>query len=192
MGQVTIQTLGHFSTYGNGPKGDYLVTIAGDDRELALFHDSSSKYNAPQVGDQFPAEIVKGKRGEWRLKRASGGGATSSTDGGSSSTGGGGYSPESIARMSRSHAQEMALLLITATGDADELNLEDRATVGAYLNGTFSRLVRWFEADVEKAGADTKANPQPQQNGAPQEVPVDTTDLQPAPVPATAGDDVPF
>lgn len=178
-----IETLGHFSTYGDSTKGDYLCTVAGDSRELALFHDSASSYDPPKVGDEFAGEIVKGKRGEWRLKRT-----PRQQAGGQSSSTGGGYqkSPDQQRSIVRQHSQEMALRFIAATGDAKDMNLTDPTVVGAYLSGTVRRLTDWFAAD---ATAPPKSAPVSQSNGG--EVPADMRELQPVAA-SKSDEDIPF
>jgi hypothetical protein len=72
------------------------------------------------------------------------------------------------------------------------LNLQDAETVGAYLNGPVARLVRFFEADVERAGKAAAAASQGASNGGGQEeIPADREGLAPA---ATAPSDesIPF
>jgi hypothetical protein len=71
---------------------------------------------------------------------------------------GGGYSPEDIARMSRSHAQEMALRL---TGPVEAGLLEDKTALGAFLNGVVKPLTDWFDADVKRAGQAAGGSPSP-------------------------------
>jgi hypothetical protein len=55
-------------------------------------------------------------------------------------------------RMGRAHAQEMALRLIDAAGDAGDLRMDDDAVLTSYLNGPVKRLTDWFAKDVDAAG----------------------------------------
>ena len=198
---ATITSIGHFSTYGDSPKGDYLCRIEGDDRELLLFHDSSSRYDPPRVGDSFEADVVAGKKpGTWRLKRRSGSGS----GGGSSSTGGGGGTdgksfdrrpehPRNEARMIHSNA------LTAAPAYYELLRTEGvipQAQSKAAALDTLAGITRWLENGyapiLEQAAAEGASG-----NGAallsvPQEVPADTTVFQPS-VSANPGDElIPF
>ena len=51
-------------------KGDFPVGLQGDDREVLIFHDASTKYAAPKVGDKLFGDVTKDGRGNWRFKRA--------------------------------------------------------------------------------------------------------------------------
>jgi len=115
--------------------------------------------------------------------------------------GGGGRgfdSPETIARISRSHAQEMALRFYEATG-AGKLDWKgdaDQEKVRVQL-GHVKRLTDWFDADV-KAAAEHVAQqqpaqqtPPPQQQQAPppqQQAPPPQAETPPPP----SDDDIPF
>jgi hypothetical protein len=191
-----IETLGHFSTYGDSTKGDFLVTVAGDPRELKLFHDTSSSYDAPQVGDEFAGEIVQGKRGEWRLKRASrgSGGSTSSSSGGGSKT----YERQP------DHPLNMARALHTSALSSTPAFVDQLLTIGAVPQPTSEdeywalvtrvcgRLKRSYPEQVRvqalaPAGGEGRLNGSPPQQP---EIPADTVGLTPAP--AGVDDDVPF
>jgi hypothetical protein len=104
--------------------------------------------------------------------------------GGGGSGGGrsdGGYSPETQARITRSHSQEMALLLIEASEHAKGLNLDTHAEVSNYLNNVVKKITDWFDKDVREAGDAAKPAPQNTNGG------------DPAPVAATNPDDeIPF
>jgi hypothetical protein len=194
-----IETLGHFSTYGDGPKGDYLCTVAGDDRELKLFHDTSGNYDPPKVGDEIFGDIVPGKRnGEWRLKRGSrqGGGS-------SSSAGGGGRSSDPPDRFDRKpeHPRNEVRMIHTSALSAAPAYYELLRTEGvipqaeskAAALATLAGIVTWLENGygpvLDAVVAEVKAAPQ--MNGGGGEVPADTTGLQPAAA-SKADDDIPF
>lgn len=194
MGQVyTILSATEGRTY-NGKYGEMVVwnvqlENATPENGAGSFELHKKPGNTPQAGDtvdvkRFAPGDFDGTPHVRIFAEAPQGGASSSTGGG-----GGSYqkSPDQQRSIVRQHSQEMALRLIEATGDARELNLSDGKLAGAYLNGTVKRLTDWFARD---AGAEAPAPPV-QSNGAPQEVPVDTTDLQPAA--AAPGDsEIPF
>lgn len=177
-----IETLGGFSRYEEGgTKGDYLVTVQGDDREFKLFHDSSSDFDAPSVGDDLYGEIKKDKRNQWRISRK-----PKPKAGGK---GGGGYSPEEVARITRSHSQEMALRYFSLRQSEGKLPKD-------FNLGHVRDCAAWFDRDVQAAVPPAPSNgsaPQVQQ----QEVPADTEGLVPDEVAAAvaaskSGDDIPF
>lgn len=187
---MRIETLGHFSTYGDSTKGDYLVTVAGDDRELALFHDTSSDYDAPKVGDDFPAEIIQGKRGEWRLKRAS-------RQGGGGNRGGGGKDDKNFDRRPE-HPRNEARMIHTSSLSAAPSYISQMLAMGflevpkdeesywLLVSATATRLTKSYRGVLK--GTESAPVSQPQLNGG--EVPADTAGLTPAP--AGVSDDVPF
>jgi hypothetical protein len=52
-------------------------------------------------------------------------------------------------RIERQHSQEMALRLITATGDASDIDLSDANLARTYLNEVVRKLTDWFAKDLE-------------------------------------------
>ncbi len=109
--------------------------------------------------------------------------------------GGGGYdSPVTIARITRSHSQEMALRFLALSGGVTIDWEADAATTKAQVKEQLDRLKRftdWFDNDVagaaasvEQAAPPAQAAPPPQQQPPPAQQP-------PAAQPA-GEDDIPF
>jgi hypothetical protein len=75
---------------------------------------------------------------------------------------GGGYGPEDIARMTRSHSQEMAIRFLAATGYLSDQDYDpaDKATTGLILNNVLRPLVDWFDKDVQAAKPPVPSNGQ--------------------------------
>lgn len=108
---------------------------------------------APTVGTDLEGHIeASGNNYPDKFKQAQGSG------GGGYGGGGRGNDPETIARISRSHSQEMALRMIAATGNAQGLPVDNRETVGAYLNNVVRPLTDFFDADKKQAGDKAKAS----------------------------------
>lgn len=133
-----------------GREGQGMVTyelmLQGEGQTVGLIKQATSP--PPSAGDTVDGFIESGSRGR-RLKvnRQNGAGSRSST------TGGGGYNdPKTVARISRSHSQEMALRLIFASGDAATMDLSNKDLVGTYLNNVVKPLVDWFDKDKAAAG----------------------------------------
>lgn len=161
----------------------------------------------PQPGTTVEGEIQPSSNPQYlpTFKRAQQAG------GGGKGGGGGGYGPEDIARITRSHAQQMALRFLTATGglpidwnlenggDEDQRDAEITAGVGMV-----KRLANWFQADVDRAakavaGQQTTppAGQPPAQQAPPAQPPAQQTppaQQPPAQAPAQADpdDDIPF
>lgn len=155
---------------GDPTKGDFPASLEGDDREVLIFHDNASNFDPPKPGDEIFGDITKDKRGNWRFKRAK----KNAGGGGSFSGGGSSYDkPETIARITRSHSQEMALrALDIAVGKGLFVPKNTDA-----LRAAITAWTDWFDTDVQSAsGASESAS-----NGqARAEVPADTAGLTPA------------
>lgn len=102
---------------------------------------------------------------------------------------GGGYdSPETIARITRSHAQQMALRFFASTAKGVTIDFDaDAAAVTAAVKrhlSTVKKLADWFENDVMEAAASVAppAQPAQQQQAPPAQ----------AAAPAAGEDDIPF
>lgn len=134
----------------------------------------------PSSNPQFPPTLK-------RAQQASGGG------------GGGSFGPEDIARITRSHSQEMALRFISAAGGlpGGAQSLQDKEKVQEHL-GLVKRLSDWFDKDVGAAGkaaggGQQQAQPAQQQAPPPQQPPAQQA--PPAQAPAQQpdpDDDIPF
>jgi hypothetical protein len=109
--------------------------------------------------------------------------------------GGRGYDdPETIARITRSHSQEMALRFVAATDAASALNPEETASRDAFLAGVLKPLIDWFDSDVQGAAKSAKGQDGQQPVSFGGEVPADGTGLSngSSTAAATADDQIPF
>lgn len=194
------------------PKGDYFATLQGFDGEVLIFHDSSSNYDAPKVGDELFGTVEKDKRGNLRFKRASRNRSTQS------STGGGGGSRQSEgpglswrsapyergAEHPRNEARAIHTSALSAAPAYYELlrteGVLDQAKDKPSMLDTLAGIVLWLEGGygpvldaVVAPGAGAAQEPaQGRLNGGPQEeIPADRTDLAPAAA-TTADEDLPF
>lgn len=191
----TIEQLGQKAVWENDQnKGDYPAILSGVEGEVLMFHDSSSDFDPPKIGDEVFGEIKpnKARGGGQRFSykpRSSPGGHSPRGGGGK----GGGYSPGDIARITRSHSQEMAVRLIAASGAAQGLDPANATDAGPFLNGVVARLADWFDADVAKAEAAVKgAESTPAPVSRAEEVPADREGLDGQPAPTRADDQIPF
>lgn len=113
---------------------------------------------APSPGDELFVEVKKNKRGDIKLPNAAKRDRDRTPFDAASTPGKqrAGYRqqdpPEVVARIGRAHAQQIAVALIQATGDAKDLDLGNQEQAGAYLNGTVKKLTDWFDNDVYEAG----------------------------------------
>jgi hypothetical protein len=134
---------------------------------------------APTVGEAIEGEMRPSSNPQFppALKRAQkqGGGG-----------GGKGYGPEDIARITRSHSQEMALRFFEATGGAkiDYTASGDALTeaIAQHLS-TVQKLAAWFDRDVSAAADRVKGGQQPAPAQAP---PAQQPPAQQAPPPQQA------
>lgn len=124
----------------------YELMLQGEGQTVGLIKQATSP--PPSPGDTVDGYIEAGSKGR-RLKvnRQNGGGGRSSATGASNYN-----DPKTVARISRSHSQEMALRLIFASGDAATMDLSNKETVGSYLNNVVKPLVDWFDKDKAAAG----------------------------------------
>jgi hypothetical protein len=127
------------------------VLLEGQNQTLKAYQNHGKGHPEPVQGEMLSG-WVNADKGTFGIAapRRGGGGK------------GGGYSPEDIARMSRSHAQEMALRL---TGPVEAGLLEDKTALGAFLNGVVKPLTDWFDADVKRAGQAAAGGSSPPANG---------------------------
>lgn len=146
--------------FNEGAKGKltkFYVDFVGDDQtEAPDVYWRRKEGNAPKINDKVYGTVSEGQYGYMFKTESKGGGGF----------GGGGNSAAKdaywqakeerdiagVKRMGRAHAQEMAIRMVIATGDADELDLTDASLTGTYLNEVIKKLADWFEADVNRAG----------------------------------------
>lgn len=172
---VSDQTRDYPSQYGDMTV--YWVKLENAEAEVPagafeLHKKQSSK--APEVGNEI--DVQRFERGEFNntpfvrirpvFKDNRGGG------------GGKGYNdPETVARISRSHSQEMALRFVAAAGDLDKLDPAERATADAYLSTVLKPLVDWFDKDKAEAGKAAGQQSQQVSFSDGGEVPADTSGM---------------
>jgi hypothetical protein len=178
----TIKALGDKALWdGETSKGDYPATLAEFDEEVLVFHDSTSNFDPPKVGDVMFGDPQKDKRGRWRFKRKA------RPKGASGNSQGGGFGPEDIARITRSHSQEMALRFFAVKQASGGLPAD-------FNLGHVRDCASWFDRDVQAAVPPAPSNGTPQMEA---EVPADMEGLVPSDVAeavaaAKSDDDIPF
>jgi hypothetical protein len=144
---------------------------------------------APTVGQQIDGDMQAAKNPQMpptlkKKKQESHGG---------NGNGGGYNSPETIARITRSHSQDMALRFLEATGgtkidwDLVEGDEDQRTAEITGDLGLVKKLADWFDRDVAAAEARVTAAAPP--TAAAQQSP--PAQAQPAPA-AGGDDDIPF
>lgn len=174
----------------------YPLTLEGVEGSVEWSRKADS--NPPQVGDSIICDIESGPHGKkakinWDAMREEGGRSGGSYGGPGGSEYMKPYPPDAVARMGRSHAQEMALRYAEQVGalqsmNPDKLRSDPRSSVPKH----FWRLVDAFESDVEAAAAQKAAQ------GAGVAPPVETAhpvgSASPAPArsPEDDGSDIPF
>lgn len=145
---------------------------------------------APETGQQIDGDMQAGKSAGQaptlkKAKKAPPGG------------GRGGYDdPATIARITRSHSQEMALRFVDVTGGTAIDYEADEAAVQTAIKERLKlvkRLTDWFDNDVSAAGASAA----PTNNGGGQQAQPAPAQAAPAPAqppaaPAGEDDDIPF
>jgi hypothetical protein len=128
---------------------------------MTVAHDRRKDGDAPAPGETIFGDIVKGKRG-YKLKRAN----KRDQDRTPFDKGNAGYrqqdNPETIARITRSHSQHMAVLFAVGTGDLTELDLTNHTDVQALLSGALTPVIDFFDRDKQQAAERAQNGSQPE------------------------------
>jgi hypothetical protein len=134
----------------------------------------------PPIGEPIEGEFYQ-KNGKWKFRKTSkpqgsntgGSSAGKSREWKSESQ----YDPEKVARISRAHAQKMAVQTMTAMGTFESKSADQ-------IHGMLKNWIDWFQADVDKAAAKAAQGTGSAQASTDPAVAGSVPDGVPGPVPA--------